>query len=133
MLKTDRMKEAQNSMFALASIINEVSSTGAVFQSRENSWCVYGYLLEQGTEKSISGIPLLDDSKHYIVAVGDDTVKDIDLCSTVDGTETSCNKEMDATPMVMIGNASSSSTYGFRIKNIKSDYTGFVLVSILRE
>ncbi|UEG49605.1 hypothetical protein LK994_13265 [Ferruginibacter lapsinanis] len=132
-LNTDRMKEAQNSMFALASIVNEVSTTGVAFQSKENSWCVYGYLLEQGTDNSIYGMPLRDGSKHYLVAVGDDSVKDIDLCATVDGTETSCNKEMDATPLVTISKATSSSTYGFRVKNIKSEHTGFVLVSILRE
>ncbi|MFZ4058887.1 MAG: hypothetical protein ACOYKE_12160 [Ferruginibacter sp.] len=132
-LNTSRIDEAKNALFGTTSIVQQVSPTGVVFQSQNNSWCLFGYLIEQGAEYSIYGMPLRTDSKHYFVGVGDNDVRDIDICvnNSEDSDET-CNKELDATPLVVLKKATATS-YGFKIKNVKSDGRSFVLVSILRE
>lgn len=130
-MNTSNISDAADRIFTVCNNINNRESRDVIFHNYDNQWCFYGYYISQGEDQAVTNINMGYEN-HYFIASSDYRASDIDLCLMNNNASSSikCDVESDATPVVNYVTYSSSN-YGIKLKNVRSNGKSFLLTCIL--
>jgi hypothetical protein len=122
---------ASSRLIAFCNAVDRNTSGSVAFHDADNQWAIYGSILRQGEDTTITNITL-GGGQRCLLAAGDENSSDIDLfVLDSDGDVIGQDTDADATPIVK-HKARAGASYGLRVKNVKAGGATLVLAAILK-
>ncbi|HKI19611.1 MAG TPA: hypothetical protein VKA15_17120 [Isosphaeraceae bacterium] len=125
------LTNATVNLMELCSRVSQNRGGRVVFQDADNQWAIFGAVLQNGEERTITNLAL-GQGRRVLVAAGDNNARDIDLfVLDRNGDIAARDTAEDATPIADV-TVSGNSLAGVRFQNVNSQGPALVLAAILR-
>ncbi len=126
----ENLAEALTNLITQCEEIDSRVKQNVVFTSGSNQWAVFGSIVRQNGDLTIEKLTP-GRGTRVLISGGDKTTSDIDL-ALLDATGKVAKEDVDddALPRVVF-EAKQGSSYGFRVKNVKSRGASLILTAML--